>query len=228
MQETKLIINDILFFKTLINSLSLLKHLTFKITQTNFYILSVDINRYFISLPEKFYKIERDFEFTVITAQLLEGLNLISTRSSFTLSNSLKIEFCLSSGRAKVEISFISFIDHEYEDISDVSTKFIIKRTNFNIPFTGIVNYSYKKDNLILRRDANEISEEVQVFEVNFIENRNLNFTCSNTWTNVYNLLGEEIEDVLFNFCDNFMSVQFLFKKYDESFFEIQVPRSLI
>ncbi|KAM0673004.1 hypothetical protein GVAV_003495 [Gurleya vavrai] len=223
-----LILSDTKIFKSIIKALSSTTNLTFKITPENFCIYTIDINKYFFTFPQAFFSVDDNKNFTLLTAQIFQILDLIPFKSQIEIQNSFKIIGKFSNALTKIKIPLVSFIDYDYEEISDISTKFITKASNIKFNFKGIVNYSIQNENLIIRRDADEFCEEIEMFNVDFIEKGFLNFTCSNSWIDVFEILKDEIDSVLFLFSKNFLSVQFLFIKYEQGYGEIQIPRSLI
>lgn len=223
-----LTINDIDLFSNILKSLSFTTTISFKITDESFCIFSHDLAQYFVSLPNTFYTITNAIHFTVHTSQIVQHIDLFQNNLVIELNGSFHAKHILNDTVLSMEIPFITFVDIIYQELSAVTTKFLIKKNKMQIPFTGIVNYRNDADTLIVKREAEEANEEIIMHNIDFIECKNLNFTCSNTWFQILNVLQNEYEDVLFSFCEHVLSVQFIFKKFENSFFEIHIPRSLI
>ncbi|KAM0677377.1 hypothetical protein BDAP_002060 [Binucleata daphniae] len=223
-----LTIYDTSLFCSIVKSLTNTTTISFKITQDVFCIFSHSTAQYYISIPNTYYKITESKQFSVHTASLINFVDLLQKQVTINLTHSFFVEQEINKTQICIDIPFISYVDFVQQELSDIETKFLIKNSKMKIPFTGIVTYKNHNNNLIVKREGEEANEEIVIYDIDYIENKKLDFTCSNAWLQILILLENEYEDVLFSFCEYFLSVQFIFTKHNNSFFEIQVPRALI
>ncbi|EJW02208.1 hypothetical protein EDEG_03362 [Edhazardia aedis USNM 41457] len=228
----KLIIYDHKFFRAIVSTFSSKKYLTFNITQESFQIFTSEIAKYFISFSDKsFYNFTGEIVFTLNPAHLHSQLNLFKDKNDpltiYLQDKSFIIQSNITEKSSiKIVIPFISYFSYDLEDIVDVHTKFLLKDGKFLTTMQGIVNYSIENDKLKLKREADEVCEEMIIENVKFMEKTGiLDFTSSNSWVEVFTHLNLYFTDILFSFAYNAMRIQFLLKGHESGYFEIQVPR---
>eukprot|EP00866_Antonospora_locustae_P000812 jgi/Antlo1/812/815 len=80
---------------------------------------------------------------------------------------------------------------------------------------------------LLLTKTENEVRDILAMEDVEWLQMGDLYFTCNNDWVRGLDDLGDYIEAVLMEFSAYILCVKFLFKKFHESYLEIQVPKSV-
>lgn len=221
-------LKDPKFFKSLIQSLQTNKTITFKITSTSFILYTTENPFFFLNIESTFFTSEAELIFTLNPSILYRYISLITTSTVFLVKNELTIKNKIGDSIAEVYIPLLTTIDFDYKELQDITNKFFIKNYRALSSITGIVNYRIEDGNLKIRRDSEEMKDEVVIYDVEVISKTNLNFTCCNKWTNVFENLDGYIEKVRFMFGNSMLFVQFLLKNYENSFVEIAVPKTLV
>ncbi|WUR04164.1 DNA damage checkpoint control protein RAD17 [Vairimorpha necatrix] len=197
------------------------------ITPENILIESIEIHKYYLSIPNTLFSCSETFEkFSINPIHLLNSLDLVS--SDILEINSDLIKICTDT--AFIKIPFISTISHIYEEVDDIYTKFVVDSKTIGIfsNLKGLVKYEIEDGKLFIRKIDREVIEEIEIKKMSFIETGELSFPCNNIWTDVVSPILNLVEKVLFLFGANILTVQFLFKNEEKIFLEIQIPKTLI
>ncbi|KAF7684424.1 hypothetical protein TCON_0380 [Astathelohania contejeani] len=228
-----ILITNIKFFKSIIRAFSAKKYITWVVKDTNIQVMTIDTYRYFLNLDTDIYEVLSSSEgvtFTIMPSLLHNYLNLFTQNLKIEIKNNLSLSnFEDKNCKINVQIPFIRQIPPEYQHIGDTNIQFIVSRKTSLIlsKFKGLVTYEIQNKTLYLRRWNEEMREEIIIPQIDIIEGTILDFTCNNSWVDIFEYLGEYIENVMFGFSEDFLSVQFLFHKFENSYLEVQIPRSL-
>lgn len=221
-------IKDLKFFRKIIKMFSSNHYITFRIDSTNLQLKTSDIHTYFFNLEPSFFATDMNIEFTVNAKYMHKFVEIMNDNTLQIEDNFLVNKFTFNHAVAQITLPFISTINEDYHKLDVVKTKILVKNAKILGSLRGIVTYTIQNDGLVLTSTADEVLSEIFIYNVDVIEDRNLNFCCSNSWTSVFDTLSDDIESVLMCFDDNILMVQFLFREFGESYFEIQVPQNIL
>ncbi|TBU00509.1 hypothetical protein CWI37_0508p0010 [Hamiltosporidium tvaerminnensis] len=227
----KLEIKDVKFFVAILKSFNSKNKITFKFSNETLEISAINNLRQYIILENIIFNYidYRDIIFTIDHSLLLSYINHFKKNLCLYIDNNLNLTTKSENYSLFVKIPFIDLLDNEYKFVEDSKIKFILKPEQSKIlaMFKGIVTYSLENMNLIIRREVEESNERIVINDIEIIESNYLYFKCLNNWANIFEELFGFIEGTLFSFNENILSIQFLFKKYQNTYLEIQIPRSL-
>lgn len=201
-------------------------YITFNITDNQLQIQTNKIHLYFISMDQSFFLANEYVKFTVNAAYMHKFVDIMIDNTLHIEENLLINTRQFDSSTAKITLPFISLITNDHFEATNIHTKIILKNLKALNHLKGIVTYTLKDNGMILTSVVDEVMEEVYIYDVDIIINGNLNFLCSNSWVDALEVLDDQIESILLCFGDRTLMVQFLFKEYENSYFEIQVPEN--
>lgn len=230
-------IHDPKFFNSIVNIFSTKMNSVFTINSELFQISAFDSHYYFISLEEKFFHFPFDeIIFGLNTTLLHKQLQLIQfleekqKQLHILLENNSFIIKKLISDHTNLEITvpFIKIEEYHLDQTKESRTKFFMKDGKSLLSFIGIVQYTIENNNLIITRESEESKEEIEIFDIEFLKNDYiLDFTCSNSWVNVFWGISDYVTNIYFEFTDDVLHVSFSLKNYERSYFEVRVPRCI-
>lgn len=221
----EVLLKDKGFFKNVLRVFILSKEITIQITAAYISVSSYGLNKLYLIMESALFESEvEDFTFTVNTSHLLESLD--------TLEGDLIVGdgVSLVKGRSVMKIPFARTTNSEYEETDLPSTKFIVTADTVSVfsKLKGLVTYEIEDNKLFVRRNSENVVEEVEFIDIDFIMIGELKFKCNNSWTEVVSDIKGYVESVMVAFSENFLCVQFLFSRYSKSYLEFQIPRSLV
>lgn len=222
-------ITDIKFFKTLLQSFSTKKHISFNITPQTFQLYSIDRSILYINLATSlFHTTITSSNFTLNPQILHKYLPLFTNTTIFTINTSFNIENNHNNIISNITIPFIEHIHFEPQELLNIHTKFFVTNIRPLTYLKGIINYRIEDNMLRIRQNTQEIADEIVMYNIEVITNVNLNFSCWNDWSGVLECVDGYVEKVRFLFGHNVLFVQVLVKDYNESFIELTIPRTLV
>lgn len=184
----------------------------------------IGIHKYYLSIPSTIFSTKKKCDkFTINPKHLHSALSLLSS-DNFEVNNEyIKIFTDISY----IKIPLLSTIEHQYEEIEDVYTRFVVNSSVVGIfaNMSGLVKYEIENEKLYLRKN---VIEEIEIKNLNFIETGELSFVCNNEWAEVSQNIMSHVDKVLFLYSAHFLSVQYLFKNDEKIYLEIQVPKSTV
>lgn len=188
---------------------------------------SIALQKYYINIPNTIFNTSESCnKFTINPKYLYDALILLDTNNFEVNIDQVKVYTSISY----IKIPFTLSIHHQYEEILDIYTKFVVTNKVISIfsNMAGLVKYEIEDTKLFIRKIGKEAIEEIEIKKLSFIETGELSFCCSNEWTDIVHPVLNFVDNVLFLFSANVLCLQFLFKNEEKIYFEIQVPRSLI
>lgn len=221
----KLVFNDHKFLRDVVRVFLSKREVTVEVRQEYISMCSHGQSRIYSVIEDSLFATDaEDLVFTVRTQHLVEGLEVLE--GDFVLGERLK----LAKEGSTVTIPLVTTVDDEYEEVSGVTTKFVVGAAAADAldRLRGLVTYEIEDGSLFIRKRAGDVIEEVELLKIDFIVMGELKFQCNNDWTETLGGIKEHIENIMVAFSENFLCVQFLFRKYSRSYLELQIPRSLV
>lgn len=229
MSKTKVSIREIAFFTKVLQLFRNCDRITFEIDSNYFKITCFHIfTLYYASLENSIFCVESGEEklFTVNPKLFVKYLHFF--RSSFLIEaeDFLKFRSVEKEDFVEAEIPFNALEEHEYT-FYEANVKLLVKKANLMQLFTGNVIYESREGKLILTKNEGEAKDVVCIKEIEWLKEGYLYFPCNNDWSSCLEILNECIESLLIEFSAYVMSVKFLFKKFNDSYLEIQIPKDV-
>lgn len=219
-------IKDTDFFLLVLQSFTNYKQVDITISEDSMLIECIEIYKIYVNLDKSNFTASstRD-KFSVDPSHLYKSINVLNTTTLEVLEDHISLRNDISH----IIVPLLSTIEHQYEEICEVHTKFMIHPKNLHtIPILqGLVRYEIENDTLFIRRIAREVFEEIELREVDFIEAGELSFPCNNNWSEMLEGIRRNLQGAMFLFSDSYLSVQLLFKENENVYFEIQVMKSM-
>ena len=224
----RIAVKEIGFFTKILKLFGEKERLTLEIDSENFKMSLSHLNSYYVNLEVSLFDIEEpeDVSFTINPNLLIKNLHFFRSGLSMEVGAFLILRNIDKQTTTEVRIPLNRPEDYGYT-FMEASTKVLLRNTNVIKYFTGITTYETKKNMLVLTKTENEVRDILVMEDIEWLQAGDLYFTCNNDWVKGLDVLGDYIEVVLMEFSTYILSVKFLFKKFHESYLEIQVPKSV-
>lgn len=224
----KIVVEDCKFLVELLKTIKDKRIATFEISKDGINISVLHLEAYHIHIQPSLYHMEDDLPatFSINPTSLLTYLADFMN-SPFTIV----IDECLSliydgpgrNKRVDIPLSKLSIFEYSYHESS---TKLLVNGFGLLSIFTTIVTYEKEGPMLVISTVVNGAKQKLS-FGVDWVEGNDLFFRCNNSWVSCVKEITSEIDTVMLEFTPNVMIVKVLFKSYADSYFEVQIPKSL-
>ncbi|KAF9763377.1 hypothetical protein NGRA_1297 [Nosema granulosis] len=215
------------FFLSVLSTFLNKKQIDITVSEDSMLIECIEICRTYVNLDRSIFEADETREkFSVDPSHLHKSCNILKTNEIHILEDHILLRNEISY----IKIPLLSTIDHQYEEVGEVHTKFMIHSKNIQTVslLQGLVRYEIENDTLFIRRIAHQVFEEIEMRDVDFIEVGELSFSCNNSWSVIFEDISRSIQGTMFFFSDCFLSVQLLFKDKENVYYEIQIPKALV
>lgn len=224
----KITVREVGFFTKIMKLFGERERLTLEIDSESVKMSLAHLNSYYVNLEASLFEIEEpgDVSFTVNPSLVAKNLHFFRSGLSMEVGTFFILRNFDKQTTTEVKIPLNKPEEYEYA-LLEASTKVLLKNIAVIKYFTGITTYEAKDNMLVLTKTENEVRDILAMEDVEWLQAGDLYFSCNNDWVRGLDALGDYIEAVLMEFSAYVLSVKFLFKKFHESYLEIQVPKNI-
>lgn len=224
----KIAVREVCFFTKILRLFGERERLTLEIDTENVKMSLAHLNSYYVNLEASLFEFEEpgDVSFTINPSLVVKNLHFFKSGLSMEVGTFFILRNFEKQATTEVRIPLNRPEEYEYA-LLEASTKVLLRNTSVIKYFTGITTYEAKDSMLMLTKTENEVRDVLAMQDIEWLQAGDLYFTCNNDWVRGLDALEDYIEAVLMEFSAYVLSVKFLFKKFHESYLEIQVPKSV-
>lgn len=224
----KITVREVGFFTKILKLFGERERLTLEMDSESVKMSLAHLNSYYVNLEASLFDIEEpgDVSFTINPSLMVKNLHFFRSGLSMEVGAFFIMRNFDKQTTTEVKIPLNRIEEYEYV-LPEASTKVLLRNTTVIKYFTGITTYEAKDKMLLLTKTENEVRDILAMEDVEWLQMGDLYFTCNNDWVRGLDDLGDYIEAVLMEFSAYILCVKFLFKKFHESYLEIQVPKSV-
>lgn len=224
----RIAVKEVCFFIKVLKLFSEKERLALEIDTEGFRMSLSHLNSYYVNLEASLFDIEEpeDAAFTINPRLLVKNLHFFRSGLTMEVGAFFILRNTDRQTTTEVRIPLNKPEDYAYTFL-EASTKVLLRNTGVIRYFTGTTTYEAKNNALVLTKTENEVRDILAMEDIEWLQTGDLYFTCNNDWVRGLDVLGDYIEVVLMEFSTYVLSVKFLFKKFRESYLEIQVPKSV-
>lgn len=221
----RVILRDEGFFRSMAGVFKQRGDITFEIGQKTMSMSSSGHSRLYLTMNDDIFVADGDdLTFTVRASQFVESLDVLE-RCHLVVEDGLH----LVDGGNTISIPLVPTVHSDYEEPEPPVAKVMVSHEvveAFGV-LKGLVCYEIGNGRVSIRRNGGETIDEVEVSDVSFIVAGDVQFRCSNGWTEILPGIKRHVDSMMLVFGRNVLCIQFLLKRYPGSYLELQVPRSL-